>query len=57
MVGLVRQEVLSGIPDQRLFTSLRGQLRDVPDYDVNTFHYERAAEIYNLCRSRGVQGR
>lgn len=56
LVGAVRQEVLSGIPDQLFFATVRGQLRKLPDYPLSTTHYERAAEIFNLCRSKGIQG-
>jgi predicted nucleic acid-binding protein len=56
LLGVVRQEVLSGIPDERLFHRLRDQLRVLPDYPLATTHYEAAAEAFNLCRRRGVQG-
>jgi predicted nucleic acid-binding protein len=56
LLGVVRQEVLSGIPDERLFLRLRDQLRVVPNHPLDTRHYEAAAEAFNLCRRRGVQG-
>lgn len=56
LLGVVRQEVLSGVPDSSVYTKLRDQLRPVPDYSLTTAHYEQAAELFSRCRSRGVQG-
>lgn len=56
LLGAVRQEVLSGIPDAADFRMLRDRLRDLPDYPLSVGHYEVAAESFNTCRSRGVQG-
>ena len=35
---------------------LRQQLRKQPDYPLTIEHFEVAAEAYNLCREKGVQG-
>ncbi len=56
LLGVVRQEVLSGIKDPSAFRLLRDQLRKTPDYPVGQAHHEAAAEAYNRCRSKGVQG-
>jgi hypothetical protein len=56
MVGPVRQEVLSGIPDKMQFDKLRNQLRAFPDLQIRTEDYETAAEFFNKCRARGIQG-
>lgn len=56
LIGPVRQEVLSGVRDPQHFAALREQLRVEPDYPLDIAHYERAAEIYNLCRGKGIQG-
>lgn len=56
LLGAVRQEVLSGIPAAADFRGLRDRLRGLPDYPLGTSHYEVAAESFNMCRSRGVQG-
>lgn len=56
LVGPVRQELLSGIRDQADFTRLRDHLRAFPDEPIATADYERAAECFNLCRAKGVQG-
>ncbi len=56
LIGSIRQEVLSGIRDGAQFCRLRDTLRVFPDLEVITSDYERSAEFFNLCRSRGVQG-
>ncbi len=56
LIGPVRQEVLSGIRDGAQFRRLRDALRAFPDLEITTSDHERAAELFNLCRSRGVQG-
>lgn len=56
LMGPIRQEVLSGIRAKQQFERLRLQLRSFPDLSVGTEDYERAAELFNACRTRGVQG-
>ena len=56
MIGPVRQELLSGIKSQAQFQKLRNHLRSFPDLELTTHDYEYAAEFFNLCRSKGVQG-
>lgn len=56
VIGPVRQEVLSGIREKAQFDRLRAHLRELPDLPVRTADHERAAEFFNVCRSRGVQG-
>jgi predicted nucleic acid-binding protein len=56
MIGPVRQELLSGIKSQAQFHKLRNHLRSFPDLELTTRDYEYAAEFFNLCRSKGVQG-
>lgn len=56
MLGLVRQELLSGMPDARSFELLRKYLRAFPDVVVHADDHEEAALFYNRCRSRGIQG-
>lgn len=56
LIGLIRQEVLSGIREKAQFDRLRAHLREFPDLPVQTADHERAAEFFNTCRSRGVQG-
>jgi predicted nucleic acid-binding protein len=54
MIGLVRQELLSGIRTEAQFEKLRGILRSFDDEPVDTSDYEAAAVASNKCRSKGV---
>lgn len=56
MIGPVRQELLSGIKNQVQFQKLRNHLRAFPDLEVTTRDYESAADFFNLCRAKGIQG-
>jgi predicted nucleic acid-binding protein len=56
MLGPIRQELLSGArPDER-FTQLRDYLRFFPNLPLDEQDDELAAEFYNSCRRRGIQG-
>ena len=55
MVGPIREEVLSGIREIAQFERLRRALEAFPDTPMATPHYEEAARLFNLCRSRGVE--
>lgn len=56
MLGVIRQEVLSGIRYQEQFNKLRDYLRAFPDFNICREDYELAAEFFNICRSHGIQG-
>lgn len=56
LIGPVRQEILSGIKNHSQFTKLREHLRSFPDLQLTTHDYETAAEFFNICRKKGVQG-
>jgi len=56
MIGPIRQEILSGIHSKRQFDDLKGYLNTFPDMPIMTEDYEKAAELFNLCRSKGLQG-
>lgn len=56
MVGAIRQELLSGIKLSMQFDSLREHLRAFPDLELERGDYEEAAQAFNRCRERGVQG-
>jgi len=56
MLGPIRQELLSGAqPDER-FEQLREYLRFYPNLSLDEEDDETAANYYNLCRQRGIQG-
>ena len=54
IIGLVRQELLSGIKTTSQFEKLRDVLRSFPDEVALTSDYEFAASASNECRSKGV---
>lgn len=56
MLGPIRQELLSGIRDQNQFKLLKEALSFYDDYPIETKDYELAAEFFNTCRSKGIQG-
>ena len=56
LLGAVRQEVLSGIRHTEQFEKLRNYLRAFPDIELRTEDYELAADFFNICRRKGVQG-
>jgi hypothetical protein len=56
IIGPIRQELLSGIPAQAQYETLREYLRPFPDVDLAVDDYEEAAAFFNRCRARGIQG-
>ena len=56
IIGPIRQEILSGIRDANAFERLRDRLGAFPDEPLTTADYERAAEFFNTCRAKGLQG-
>ncbi len=54
IIGIVRQELLSGIRTAAQYEKLRAALRAFPDEAVETSDYEAAAKASNDCRSAGV---
>lgn len=56
LLGVVRQELLSGVRAPSQFDYLRLLLRSFEDVPVHREDYEEAAEIHNICRSKGIAG-
>ncbi len=56
LIGIVRQELLSGIRERAQFESLRDHLSSFDDVAVETRDHVRAAEQFNSCRARGIAG-
>jgi len=54
IMGVIRQELLSGIKTPSQYEKLRDVLRSFPDEPVTTADYEAAAKAGNDCRARGV---
>ena len=56
IVGPIRQELLSGVKTAASFATLRDHLQAFADEPLETADFERAAEHFNACRARGIQG-
>ena len=56
MMGPIRQEILSGIRSKSQFKKLRKHLESFPDLPILTEDYVTAAQFFNHCRSKGIQG-
>jgi len=56
IMGPIRQELLSGVKSSRQFDLLRDQLRAFPDLELTIDDFELAAQFFNRCRARGIQG-
>src|SRR5947209_20606152 len=56
LVGVVRQELLSGIRDPQRFEKLRNYLSAFDDPALASGDCETAAAMHNRCRCRGVTG-
>ena len=54
LIGLVRQELLSGIKTTEHFEKLRLHLRSFPDESIDTSDHEEAAKAGNRCRGKGI---
>ena len=56
IIGPIRQEILSGISNPIQFKRIRDLLSSFDDIPLRTEHFEKAAELSNQCRKKGVQG-
>ena len=56
IMGMVRQELLSGIREKESFHKLRNYLRAFDEPDLGILDYEEAAHLHNLCRGQGIAG-
>ncbi len=56
LLGIVRQELLSGIRHAAQYDRLRQQLRAFPELGLETEDHEVAAQYFNTCMSSGIQG-
>lgn len=56
LIGPIRQELLSGVREERAWERLRAALRPFPDLPITPEDYERAAQLFNRCRARGIAG-
>ncbi len=56
IIGPIRQEILSGINSKKQYKQLKSKLRAFNDFPINSDDYEKAAEFFNVCRNKGIQG-
>ena len=56
LLGVIRQELLSGIRHNEQYHRLKNHLRAFPDAKIEAEDYEEAARFSNLCMTKGVQG-
>ena len=56
LMGAIRQELLSGIKLATQFETLRSALIAFEDVALTRQDYELAAQLFNTCRSKGIQG-
>jgi predicted nucleic acid-binding protein len=56
LLGIVRQELLSGVSNPQQFERLSRALSGFPDELATSDDHSAAAKFYNLCRATGVQG-
>jgi predicted nucleic acid-binding protein len=56
IIGPIRQEILSGIRFEKQFEKLKSYLRAFPDIPLTSEDYILAAQAFNRCRSKGIQG-
>ena len=54
MIGPIRQEILSGIREQRVFQSLRNRLQFFDCINIVIDDYDQAAVYFNVLRSNGL---
>ena len=56
LIGPIRQELLSGIKSDEQFNKLKRYLSSFPDYQIQSEDFVLAAQYFNQCRSKGIQG-
>ena len=56
IIGPIRQEILSGLNSKNQYKQLKSKLKAFNDFPINSDDYEKAAEFFNVCRSKGIQG-
>jgi len=56
IIGPIRQEILSGISEKEKFEDLKDKLSVFENFPIDKNDYELAAQLYNECRRKGIQG-
>ena len=56
LIGPIRQELLSGIKDEKKFCELKEVMSVLSDEAIDADDYIKAAKYSNECRKNGIQG-
>lgn len=56
IIGPIRQEILSGLREDAQFEKLEKHIAAFPDIPLETADHIMAAQYFNTCRAKGVQG-
>lgn len=54
VLGIIIQEILTGISNEKLFSDIKDILDDFQYLDVTKNDYIYASELSNTCRSKGI---
>lgn len=54
IIGIILQEILSGILDRKLFAEIKSILSDFSFVDLIKEDFVHAAELRNRCRQKGI---
>jgi predicted nucleic acid-binding protein len=54
IVGIILQEILSGITNKKLFSEIRNILNDFSYVEITKEDYIYAAELRNKCKQKGI---
>ncbi len=56
LISPIRQEILSGIRNERSFTAIQESLGDFRYLEIFPSDYDQAARFFNVCRAHGIAG-
>ena len=54
IVGIILQEILSGITNEKLFLEIQNILNDFSYIEITKEDYIHAAELHNKCKQKGI---
>jgi predicted nucleic acid-binding protein len=54
LIGIILQEILSGISNQKLFAEIKNILNDFSYLEIIKNDYIHAAELRNKCKQKGI---
>lgn len=54
IIGIILQEILSGITNEKLFSEIQNILNDFSYVEITKMDYIYAAELRNKCKKKGI---